>query len=248
MDKMKSHPLKGLFFRELYLSRKSYISFALIILLYSVISSLVLLSLKIGNLSLLEDAEEMREEMYLMLTYVTSAFCGFFSMTVIDVIHVDMNTKWLGFIYASPIKEEKYMAIKFALMLIFNLVNIAFSVIIGLIFFGIEGASFTYENFAVIMCITAVMDIGISYFAVLSVAFKDMNTASTVFVATFMIFFISFIIFFITNFSSKLSAEKVEAFIMSVCLKTAPFTPFIIIAAFLIGYFISVKFVKRRHK
>lgn len=248
MNVKKSVSLKGLFFRELYLGRKTYLSFIILVAVYGVVFSLVLLSMRIGNLALMEDIEETREGMELILMYFNAAMCAMLGMAGVEVTHLDLNTKWLGYIYGSPVKEEKYIAIKYIISFFFLLVGAVISVLFGLLFCRIHGTEFTAGNLAAITCIITVAAMGISCFMTLTFLFRNINTAAMVFSGIALVFFLGLVIYCIENSITKLRIRDMSDTLMSLCKTIAPFTPLIIIAVLFTGYFLSVKFAKRRYK
>lgn len=244
---MKPASLKGLFYREFYLGRKSYLAFGLVTVIMTLIFSLILLSFKSGNLALLENAEETRKDLEQMMMYFMTAICLFISLVGVDTIYLDFNNKWSGFAFASPVKEEVYVGIKYIIMLALNILGLATGVLCGTIFCTIQGTEFTLNNLAVIAWIDAVVTVGSVCFMVFAYLFRDMIKAAIAFTALFFAFLAILIIFYLNNSTGKVKLPELMSGVFESIKSYVFLTPVIIIGAVFLGFLISVKLFKRRY-
>lgn len=244
---MKPASLKGLFYREFYLGRKSYLAFGLVTVIMALMFSLILLSFKSGNLALLEDAEETRKDLEQSMMYFITVICSFVSLAGVDTIHLDFNSKWSGFAFASPVKEEVYVGIKYIIMLALNVLGFIIGVLCGIIFCTIQGTEFTFNNLAVIVWIDTVVIVGSVCFMVFAYLFRDMTKAAIAFTALFFAFLVILIIFYLNNSTGKVKLPELMSGVFESLNAYVFLTPVIIIGAFFFGYLISVKLFKRRY-
>lgn len=244
---MKPASLKGLFYREFYLGRKSYLAFGLVSAIMALMFSLILLSFKSGNLALLENAEESRKDLEQMMMYFITVICSFVSYVGVDTIHLDFNNKWSGFAFASPIKEEVYVGIKYIIMLALNILGLIFGVLCGVVFCTIQGIEFTFNNLAVITWIDTVVIVGGVCFMVFAYLFRDMTKAAIAFSVLFLVFLVSLMIFYLNNSNGKVKLPELLSGVFEGLNSYVFLTPVIIIGAVFLGFLISVRLFKRRY-
>jgi len=244
---MKTASLKGLFYREFYLGRKSYLAFGLMTVIMVLMFSLILLSFKSGNLALLEEAEESRKDLEQMMMYFITVICSFVSFVGVDTIHLDFNSKWSGFAFASPVKEEIYVGIKYIIMLALNVLGFIVGVLCGIIFCTIQGTEFTLNNLAAIAWIDAFVIVGGVCFMAFAYLFRDIIKASIAFTALFFAFLVLLVIFYLNNSTGKAKLPELLSGVFESLNAYVFLAPIIIIVAFFFGYLISVKLFKRRY-
>lgn len=244
---MKPASLKGLFYREFYLGRKSYLAFGLMTFIMAVMFALILLSFKSGNLALLEDAEETRKDLEQTMMYFMTAICSFVSFVGVDTIHLDFNSKWSGFAFASPVKERVYVGIKYIIMLALNILGLILGVLCGIIFCTIQGTAFTLDNLAVIAWIDTAVIVGGVCFMVFAYLFRDLTKAAFAFSALFLVFLISLMIFYINNSNGKVKLPELMSGVFESLNSYVFLAPVIIIGTIFLGFIISLKLFKRRY-
>ena len=110
--------LKALIYRELYISRKYYITGILTALLFSVMGILVRLSMLYGNLANLdEEAFELVDTItYYGLTYMIS-YAAFNLVDNTDVILSDFRSNWRMFSFTLPVTPVKNILAKYIIKL-----------------------------------------------------------------------------------------------------------------------------------
>jgi len=244
---MKTASLKGLFYREFYLGRKSYLAFGLMTVIMVLMFSLILLSFKSGNLALLEEAEESRKDLEQMMMYFITVICSFVSFVGVDTIHLDFNSKWSGFAFASPVKEEIYVGIKYIIMLALNVLGFIVGVLCGIIFCTIQGTEFTLNNLAAIAWIDAFVIVGGVCFMVFAYLFRDIIKASIAFTALFLILMVLLMVFYLNNSTGKVKLPELLLGVFEGLNSYVFLTPVIIIGAVFLGFLISLKLFKRRY-
>ena len=106
--------MKGLIYREFYLSRKPAAYMLLAYVLFTSMITLVLISTYVGNLAKGEDAAETRDYLYSQM-YIYIGLIGFIGAVYghNDLIEKDYKSKWQLYSYTLPVNEKKIIASKF---------------------------------------------------------------------------------------------------------------------------------------
>lgn len=110
--------IKSLIYRELYISRKFYITSILVGLLFMVMGILVRLSMLYGNLAGLDDETFNLVDMltYYGLTYMIS-YAAFSLIDDNSVILSDFRSSWRMFSYTLPVTPVKHILAKYIIKL-----------------------------------------------------------------------------------------------------------------------------------
>lgn len=106
--------MKGLIYRELYLSRKSIIMMLVAYVLFVFVFSLIMISTYAGNLAKDPDAAEMRGYLYSQMYIYT----GVMAIAGVvyghnDIIEKDYKSHWQLFSYTMPLDEKTIIRSKF---------------------------------------------------------------------------------------------------------------------------------------
>ena len=106
--------MKGLIYREFYLSRKPAAYMLLAYVLFTGMISLVLISTYVGNLAKGDDAAETRDYLYSQM-YIYIGLIGFIGAVYghNDLIEKDYKSKWQLYSYTLPVNEKTIVASKF---------------------------------------------------------------------------------------------------------------------------------------
>ena len=106
--------MKGLIYREFYLSRKPAAYMLLAYVLFTGMITLVLISTYVGNLAKGDDAAETRDYIYSQM-YIYIGLIGFIGSVYghNDLIEKDYKSKWQLYSYTLPVNEKKIIASKF---------------------------------------------------------------------------------------------------------------------------------------
>ena len=135
--------IKALIYRELYISRKYYITNILVGLLFMVMGILVRLSMLYGNLAKLE--EELFDLVdtftYYMLTYMIS-YAAFNLVDNTDVILSDFRSNWRMLSFTLPVTPMKQILAKYIIKLGAFCAAMVISVVNGAIIGAFSGKGF----------------------------------------------------------------------------------------------------------
>lgn len=106
--------MKGLIYREFYLSRKSVFLMLLVYVLFVFMLSLVMISTYAGNLAKDPKADEMCEYLYSTM-YIYAGFIAIIGVTYghNDIIEKDYKSHWQLYSYTLPADEKKVITSKF---------------------------------------------------------------------------------------------------------------------------------------
>ncbi len=243
MDK-KSAPIKGLIFRELYLGRNSYSSMLLLGVVGCIFLLLVVLSCKYGNLA----AEIKPEEIPNMATTALGCMGVIFTLMgamCCETANNDFITKWQQFLYASPVSEKKYMAVKFAITVATLLLAIVITALSGVIISAVTGVTFSDTAIAGIVCAMSIMAVSDVLLICLTYKLRSMSAAIIWYGVILLVVFVGGL-FALFMFSED--PRRIEDTLAPLALGAAPFAPIAVAAAIVGGYFYCVKTLQRREK
>ena len=127
--------MKGLIYREFYLSRKPILLMLLVYVLFVVMISLVIISTYAGNLADDSEVDSMREylntEMYLYAGFIAIIGSVYGHN---DIIEKDYKSRWQLYSYTVPVNEKKIAASKFIVRGILLIAGFILAVIADVIF------------------------------------------------------------------------------------------------------------------
>lgn len=101
--------MKGLIFRELYLTRKTYISAFCTYLLITLLLVLINLSISFGNLKDIisaENGESTKNTIFYISVIIPSAALYIMSAANFELVDKDMTTRWLTYQYTIPVSTK----------------------------------------------------------------------------------------------------------------------------------------------
>ena len=174
--------MKGLFYRELYLTRKTYISAFCVYVLITILCVLINLSISFGNLRYLiaADNELTLGSLFYISVVIPSAVLYLMSAANFELIDKDISSKWLSFQYSTPVSEKKYAFVK--IMIIFC--TIAFSFIMSManaaLFCALYGRSLERELLGLILVLMPVTALGAVMLIALTLLLKNSTSAAIV--------------------------------------------------------------------
>lgn len=258
--------MKGLIYRELYLSKKSYTAGFVTFLMIFLIGLLFRLSTEYGNFAKLEgDAFRTVDIItYYESLYVPSAVIFFAMMAEHGIIIADFKSKWNTFAYTLPVSEKKTAFVKYLILVCSMLTGLIFSILNALIICGISDRHFTFgivKNILIIMtCILINQAINIPLLMKLKSKAKS-DVVFTIALAMLLFAFSKFINEIFTEIFSGFSDienmseaevwELIGNFIQKIVDfrdKVFLFVPITIIAVISAGYYATVRILKGREK
>ena len=135
--------IKSLIYRELYISRKFYITNLLVAVLFIIMGSLVRLSMLYGNLANLDEETFEIVDMitYYVFTYVT-VYGAFSILDDPGVILSDFRSNWRVFSYTLPVTPAKHVLAKYIIKLGAFCAAMLISIINGAIIGAFAGRDF----------------------------------------------------------------------------------------------------------
>ena len=106
--------MKGLIYREFYLSRKAIITMFFVYFMFVLSLSLVMISTYAGNLANDSDADQMRDYLYSQM-YIYAGFISIIGTAYghNDIIEKDYNSRWQLYSYTLPVDEKTIIKSKF---------------------------------------------------------------------------------------------------------------------------------------
>lgn len=255
---------KGLIYRELQLSKKTYITSIALFLGFTLLGFLVRLSMSYGNLAKL-DADTFKSidlYSYYVFSLLPAVLILFSCIGDGGVIVSDYRSRWNLFSYTLPVSEKKQAGIKYLIkacsMLLALVLALANAAIIGLI--SDRGLSFSMVKYILIIMLVAVVLSSITtpmllkYKSTNAVIFRIVG----LFVAAYLIIamlMMSFINSFRINHPDISGLNFDDVFVDELLEKVnkikVPFltaAPFVITAIILISFWLTVRRLKRREK
>ncbi|WP_295092302.1 ABC-2 transporter permease [Ruminococcus sp.] len=169
--------MKGLIYREFYLTRKTIALTLLVYFVFVAMLSLVFISTYAGNLR----GEEGVIEAFYPQAYFYAAFIAILGMCYghNDVIQKDYQSHWQLYSYTLPVSEKKIVASKFIMRGILLLSGLVLAVIAEVILSAAARMPISFPHIKVIFIICAFMTIGFSEIP-LMLRFKSQNKAAII--------------------------------------------------------------------
>lgn len=136
--------MKGLFFRELYLTRKTYISAFSTYLLITLLLVLITLSISFGNLREVisaENGEITKNILFYISVIIPSAVLYLMSAANFELVDKDISTKWLTFQYTIPVSTKKCAFVKIIIITVSIIIAFALSMANMALFCTLYGRS-----------------------------------------------------------------------------------------------------------
>lgn len=251
MAEKRSASLKGLFFRELYLGRRTYAAVTGIFFGIVALILLVLLSMECGNLAKLpEDVlESAKGTIRMAAMFVPAAIFFMNTSVVVDMAPSDLSEKWLRFVYSSPVSEGKLLGVKFAVMFITAAVGYGLSALNAYAVGTLMGEPATVNDYAVIAMIMLVVVLFATIITVLSYAFKSTTGAI---VAGLLLAYLSMGVVIGNSGIDDPSLSEDELFrnmsdlLNGFCGGVFPFSPLILVGIIVVGWGICTAILKHR--
>lgn len=172
--------MKGLFYRELYLTRKTYLSAVCVYVLITVLCVLINLSISFGNLRYLiaADNKATLDSLFYISVIIPSAVLYLMSSANFELIDKDITSKWLLFQYSTPVSEKKYAFVK--IMIIFCTISFSFimSMANAALFCALYGRSLERELLGLLLVLMPVTALGALLLISLTIFLKSSTTAA----------------------------------------------------------------------
>ena len=254
--------MKGLIYREFYLSRKTMVYMLLAYIIFVLMITMIIISTYAGNLAKSNDSADTRNyllsQMYIYAGLIAMAGCTYGHN---DLIEKDYKSRWQLYSYTLPVPEKKIILSKLTVRITLLLSGFVLAIIAEFIFSAagkVPASMEHFKNIFVMMCVYGAMCIAdIPYLLIM----KTQNKGAA-FVMIFFVPLTAAIIYGAYKFEKFCSAEAArlypdmesDAGMMKVAM---PYLtkwrdiflwagPFILIGAIMIAYFWGIKELKRR--
>lgn len=181
--------MSGLIYRELYLTRKDYISAFLAYLLIMLLCVLVNLSLSFGNLRDIvrgENEEMTRTAIFHISVLVPSMILYTVSAANMDVTDKDMGGKWLTFQSTIPVSTKKCALAKTVIIAVSVIFAFIMSFINLAVFCALYGKSPDKTLIGLLMLLPPVTTLGTVALISLTLLFRNSTAAVIFMIAAFI--------------------------------------------------------------
>lgn len=245
---MKKGTFKGLLFREYYVAKNNYIINATVYLSLILMALLALLSYSCGNLHryshLMDD--EAKNTIDMMIKFGPAYMATFFFGGASDAIPKDEKTDWRRFRTASPVTPFRLALAKYTCLMITLLIS--FGMTFGWLGLHslITGTPLTLKDVTTTMMLYCIAIVAVIYMTNICIWARTLEKALIVLLVT--VYGGSFIV--LMKFPQLMDPSTIDKIdeLLSSGAKFLPFTPLIIICAFILGIFCTTMLYKRREK
>ena len=247
--------MKGLLFKEFYLTRKTYLGLLGVFLGMALLCILAALSMICGNLQdIMTEFPEEVNGYFQMFVYAPFAVSVFSVAVGEDSVFKDYTSGWMQYCYTSPVPAAKMVGVRYLTVVIIAIA----SLVLGLGSAGIVSLILDepitggiLKNMLVILMVA----IGYSFLDIpLALRFKTAQAVqSKVGVAFIIIYIVAFGWFF--KKSEQLKGEAFDQYMADMMEKAInvrdmllPLAPIIMLVLFAVSFTISIKLYQRREK
>ena len=254
--------MKGLIYREFYLSRKPILMMLLAYVIFVGMLSLVIISTYAGNLAQDPEAPLMRDSFYSQM-YIYAGFIALIGVTYghNDIIEKDYKSRWQLYSYTLPVNEKKIIASKFIVRGGLLLTGFLLAVLAEIIFAAAAKRSASPEHFKNILLMLMLYGLVCVGDIPFMLRMKSQAKAAAVGIAIFtpvmaaLIYgtykFIKYCVAegkrLYPDMDSELAVKKVAMPYITKCCDIAMWiAPFFLVAVVVLCYFWAVKELKRR--
>lgn len=247
--------MKGLLFREFYLTRKTYLSFLGLFAGVSVLCVMVALSMICGNLQdIFTEYPEVVSNYFQMFAYVPLAMLLFAVQAAETSVYADYATGWMKYSYATPVPATKAVGVRYLAGFIIAVVSLALGVANAGLISLILQKSITVDilkNMLIIMLIA----IGAILLNIpLALKYKTAQKVQNLEGSLFLIGYVAIAGFFFMK-TAEMSEEMLEQYKTDMLAKAAdirdiilPFSPIVLLVLFAVSFTISIRLYQRREK
>lgn len=183
--------MKGLIYRELYLTRKTYISAFSTYLLITLLLVLINLSIYFGNLRDIisaENGESTKNTLFYISVIIPSAVLYLMSAANFELVDKDITTKWLTFQYTIPVSTKKCAFVKILIITVSIIIAFALSMANMALFCTLYGRSPDRILMGTLTFLMPLTAIGAIALVSLTLLFRNSTAAAiTIFAAAFVI-------------------------------------------------------------
>ena len=248
--------MKGLLYKEFYLSKKTYLLFMGLTLMMGLLGALICLSMVSGNL------QPMAEDDPTMLSVYTTLFTYLpFTLSLISVVGInhsiydDYTSKWMVYSYTLPVKAKKAIGARYLAGIIVFAFCLLYGIFHGWILSCITKISLTFSMFQNMVVILILATFIFSLLLPMGLKYKTANKVSArcVFVGV-TLYFVSMALFLkkYGDDAGDIALEQDMKYLLKLYRTIRsiliPLAPFIILAILGCSLLISIRIYERREK
>lgn len=240
--------MKGLIYRELYLTRKTYISAFSTYLLITLLLVLINLSMSFGNLKDIissENGESTKNTLFYISVIIPSAVLYLMSAANFELVDKDMTTKWLTFQYTIPVSTKKCAFVKILIITISIIIAFALSMVNMALFCALYGRSPDRILMGVLTFLMPLTAIGAIALVSLTLLFR--NSTAAVIAISAVAFAVAYPLMMKLIMASEIDLDSIS--LMPYLNRLADFTclyPIIAIVTLAIGQLVLTAALDRR--
>lgn len=255
MNKRKTAPVWGLFYRETASMFKELVLCYTIAIALGIIFYLIKLSMEIGNLA------DMSEDKLLMLKQLLPMYAIYLPSVLfmaqvngsISSFQFEMGKNWRCYIASIPVSEWKYVGIKFMISFVVLFTGMIFSFINAAVMCSVYDVKFDKSVAANLLLCAALVSLMCALLYILNFLFRNPNIALF---TGFILLYVTMMFFIFDNISfieeaSEDAAEGLKMIMEKINDFSTDFMPFAIpciIVLLTLGWVICSLLAKRREK
>ncbi len=251
--------VKGLLIKEFYLRRKTMLFASLTFLLFMILAASVCLSLDYGNLA---GSESFTHKDATTLAYAGAGIAMLISGMNGETFVKDAKCRWNIFEYTLPISPQKLAAVRIGIICVGSLAGLGISVLCSRIIYALAHQEYTlavFKNISVIALIIFIIMVTANIFYL---KYKDPQTAANRhIIGLFLLYGVvgGVAMAYVSEIGKQfpeMSEEELNEVFKEKLLAPAielrdalfPYMILIFAAVAAIGYFLFLRYIKRREK
>ena len=252
---MTTAKLKALVWREWRICQKAYLTGLMVVIIMVLFFGLFRLSMSVGNLAPAFEGSEMLAQFSALLYYMSSAFVAAITACLsldVTALQADIRANWLRYSFALPISPELRATSIYIVKYIKFGIGFAIAVVNGIVSAKIANVAFSEHMmwlFAAIMALVMLYDLLLQHFYAKARTIKGISAAQFTVMGVLTACMMGFM--FYKTINEEANAETTDSLditINSLCDKfishenvIIPLTVIVLIAAPLLGWYITVR-------
>ena len=247
---MTTAKLKALVWREWRICQKAYLTGLMVVIIMVLFFGLFRLSMSVGNLAPVFEGSEMLAQFSALLYYMSSALVAAITACLsldVTALQADIRANWLRYSFALPISPELRATSIYIVKYIKFGIGFAIAVVNGIVSAKIANVAFSEHMmwlFAAIMAFVMLYDLLLQYFYAKARTIKGISVAQFTVMGVLTACMMGYM-FYKTMYEE---GDSLDITIKSLCPKflshenvIIPLTVIVLIAAPLLGWYITVR-------
>ena len=247
---MTTAKLKALVWREWRICQKAYLTGLMVVIIMVLFFGLFRLSMSVGNLAPVFEGSEMLAQFSALLYYMSSALVAAITACLsldVTALQADIRANWLRYSFALPISPELRATSIYIVKYIKFGIGFAIAVVNGIVSAKIANVAFSEHMmwlFAAIMAFVMLYDLLLQYFYAKARTIKGISVAQFTVMGVLTACMMGYM-FYKTMYEE---GDSLDITIKSLCDKfishenvIIPLTVIVLIAAPLLGWYITVR-------